>query len=246
MSRVMAKTIMKEDKSSGVRDLEITQFKKVVPKHMKKNVTPELMEKINKIIRDPAEIISFKENLLSYTAVMQLGKFKMSQYINAVRYVSHKLLGSTNINAYIKTFPDSHSRLLKGGASDKDISAYVSAYNKSKLVNLVLEQTFVPTYVLNAHLYQDALNTQAELMLYARSEKVRCDAANSLMVNLKRPEVQKLEVDFGVKEDSSIQALRESTLELVRQQRAMIQNGQLSVKAVAESEIIVEADDASD
>jgi hypothetical protein len=36
-----------------------------------------------------------------------------------------------------------------------------------------MAQTLVPSYVLNADLYQKALNTSAELMISAKSEKVR-------------------------------------------------------------------------
>jgi hypothetical protein len=55
-------------------------------------------------------------------------------------------------------------------------------------------------------------------------------------------------LDIGVKEDKSIQDLRATTLELVKQQRAMIESGKVSALAIAESEIItVEAEeDATD
>jgi len=219
-------------------EITVQQFQKVVPKSLKRSITPALVEKINSTISSPETVETFKENLLSYAHVMKEGRFKMHSYINAVKYVSSKMLGSSNIAAYVKTFPDTYTRLVEEGASEKDISAYVAAYNKTKLVNLIYEQTFIPTYVLNAHMFQDALNTQAELMLHARSEKVRSDAANSILTHLKRPEVQKLEIDIGVKEDDSIQALRISTMELVKQQRKMIENGHCSATAIAASSII--------
>ena len=229
------------------KPISIQQFKMLVPTGMKRNVTPEFIDKLNAIAEDPSTIETFKENVLSYAGVMQDGRFKLSQYINAVKYVSYKLLGSTNIAAYIKTFPETYQRLVDRGVCDKDISSYVSGYNKTKLVNLIYEQSFIPTYVLNAHLFQDALNVQADLMLNARSEKVRSDAANSLLTHLKRSEVQKIELDIGVKEDKSIQDLRATTLELVKQQRAMIESGKVSALAIAESNIItVEAEDATD
>jgi len=231
------------------KPISIEQFKKLVPTGMKRNVTPEFIEKLNNIADDPDTIETFKENILSYAGVMRDGRFKLSQYINAVKYVSYKLLGSTNVAAYVQTFPETYQRLLDKGTTDKTISAYVAGYNKTKLVNLIYEQSFIPTYVLNAHMFQEALNVQADLMLTARSEKVRSDAANSLLIHLKRPEVQKIELDIGVKEDKSIQELRASTLELVRQQRAMIKSGEVSALAIAESKLVtieVEAEDATD
>ena len=97
----------------------------------------------------------------------------------------------------------------------------------------------MPSYVLNQDLYQKALNVQAELMITAKSEKVRSDAANSLLTHLKMPETQKVELDIGVKEDGSIAALRATTLELARQQRLMVEAGALNAQQVAHSKLQV-------
>jgi hypothetical protein len=166
------------------------------------------------------------------------GRFKVQEYVNAVKYVSHKLMGATNIEAYSKTFPDKITRFAAQGVTAKDIASYVTAYNKSKLVNLIFEQTLIPSYVLNQDLYQKALNVQAELMVTARSEKVRSDAANSLLSHLKMPETQKVELDVKVKEDGSIGALRQATLELARAQRLAMEAGQVTAQDVAHSRVI--------
>jgi hypothetical protein len=166
----------------------------------------------------------------------------MSSYIDAVRYVSYKLMGGTNIDCYIKTFPDKYQRFLQQGVANKDIASYVTSYNKSKLVNLIYEQTLIPSYVLNQDLYQKALNVQAELMVSANSEKVRSDAANSLLTHLKMPETQKVELDIGIKEDKTIEALRATTMALVTQQRQMIQAGAMHAQDVAHSRLIIEGE----
>ena len=74
-------------------------------------------------------------------------------------------------------------------------------------------------------------------MSNAKSEKVRCDAANSLLTHLKMPETQKVELDIKVAEDSSIAALRASTLALSRQQRLMIEAGAMNSQEVAHSRL---------
>jgi hypothetical protein len=76
-------------------------------------------------------------------------------------------------------------------------------------------------------------------MLNARSEKVRTDAANSLLGHLKMPEVAKVELDVNVKEDDSIDELRRSTLELVEQQRKMIQAGAMKAGDIAKQKVVV-------
>ena len=222
--------------------LTVDQFKAQLPDKLKKSINQELIDQINATLQEPELYEQYRENLLSYTKVMQDGRFKINEYINAVKYVSHKLMGCTNLDAYSKTFPDKIQRFTAQNVAQKDIASYVTAYNKQKLVNLIYEQTLIPSYVLNQDLYQKALNTQAELMIYAKSEKVRSDAANSLLTHLKPPEVKKVELDIGIKEDGSIAQLRATTLELARQQRLALEAGMLNAQEVAHSTLIIDAD----
>lgn len=222
--------------------LTIEQFRMALPDKVKKSVNQELIDSVNNVLIDPEMFESYRDNLISYTKVMADGRFKVPEYVNAVRYVSHKLMGCTNIEAYTKTFPDKYARFVANGVQSKDIASYVTAYNKSKLVNLIFEQTLIPSYVLNQDLYQRALNVQADLMVTAKSEKVRCDAANSLLTQLKMPEITKVELDIGVKEDSSINALRQATLELARQQRLSMEAGQMTAEGVAHSKLTIDVE----
>ena len=222
--------------------LTIDQFKQALPDKVRKTINQELIDQINTTLSDPELYESYRDNLLSYTKVMADGRFKVSGYIDAVRYVSHKLMGCSNIDAYTKTFPDKYARFIQQNVQAKDIASYVTAYNKSKLVNLIFEQTLIPSYVLNQDLYQKALNVQAELMVSSHSDKVRCDAANSLLTHLKMPETQKVELEIGIKEDSSIAALRATTLELSRQQRLMMQAGAMTAQEVAHSKFTIDVE----
>jgi hypothetical protein len=219
------------------------EFKAALPAHVKKSVNKRLIDGINRVLADPKALDFLRDNILGYTQVMKEGKFKIIQYLNAVHYVSHKLMGCTNQTAYIKTFPDKYARWLREGVTEKTISAYASAYNGTKLVNLIYEQTLIPAHVLNAPMFQQALNTQAELMLNAKSEKVRSDAANSILTHLKRPETVKMELDVGVKQDSTVEALRQTTLALVQEQRAALAKGTHSVKQIAESPLVMDVEE---
>lgn len=220
--------------------LSLEQFREALPDKVKKSINQDLVDQINNTLAEPEVYEAYRDNLISYTRVMADGRFKIQEYINAVRYVSHKLMGCSNIEAYSKTFPDKITRFALQGVVSKDVASYVTAYNKSKLVNLIFEQTLIPSYILNQDLYQKALNTQAELMVYAKSEKVRTDAANSLLSHLKMPEKQKVELDINVKEDSSINMLRQATLQLVAQQRLSITAGQSTAGDIAGNTLVVE------
>lgn len=219
--------------------LTVEQFRMALPDKVRKTVNQELIDQVNATLIEPELFESYRDNLVSYTSVMQDGRFKVKEYINAVRYVSHKLMGCTHIEAYSKTFPEKIIRFAAQKVESKDVASYVTAYNKSKLVNLIYAQTLIPSYVLNQDLYQKALNVQAELMVGAHSEKVRTDAANSLLTHLKMPEKQKLELDITLKEDSSINALRQATLELVAQQRLSLQAGQSTAGEIARSTLVL-------
>lgn len=218
--------------------ITIEQFKEVMPPGVRKNVNPELVDQINNVIAEPEVAAVFRENLIGLSSVMAEGKFKLNDYLHAVKFVSHKLLKDTHIAAWSKTFPSRYNAAVKRGDRRSEIAAVASRYASSKLVVLLMGQTMMPTHILNAPLFQEALNVQAELMRSAKSEKVRSDAAAKLMDTLKPPETTKIELDIGIKEDSTIQELRQTTMELVNQQRKMIEGGHASVRAIAESTIV--------
>jgi len=215
------------------------QLKDALPDRARKAVNSEILKKISTTLADPDMYETYRENFLSYANVMQDGKFKLTGYIDAIKYVSHRLAGKTCVDAYSITFPEKVQRWATSALTKKEISSYVSAYNTSKLVTLITEQAIVPSWILNQDKYQQALNTQAELMLHARSEKVRSDAANSILTHLKMPETQKIELDIGLKKDSSINALRTATEKLVAEQMSAIASGSMNAQEVAHSKVIV-------
>ena len=219
--------------------LTVEQFQAALPAQIKKSVNIELIDKINATLSNPEEREMYRENLLSYGSVMQQGKFKISSYLDAVRYVGFKVMGDTNIMAYTRTFPDKIQRFHAEGVASKDIASYVTAYNKSKLVMLIFEQTLIPVHILNADMHQAALNKQYQLMNTAQSEKVQMEAANSLLTHLKRPETQQVELNIGVKENSVINDLRAAMLALGGQQLRNIEAGTMTAQDVAHSGIVV-------
>jgi hypothetical protein len=214
------------------------QFLKVLPKDVRSRVSDEVIDGINKLLEHPELREVFRDNLLSYAGVMADGRFKLDGYISACRYVSHKLLGSSTLEAYAKTFPERYQRLLDEGTDNSSIAAYAAAFNKTMLVNKIWEQTLIPTHVLNADVFQKAINTQAYLMVNANSEKVRTDAANSILNHLKKPEASKIQLDISYKEDKTLEDLRASTQALVDLQRRMLEEKVIDAKYVAESVII--------
>ena len=220
--------------------LTIHALSEAMPKQLKGKVSQELIDKINGVISDSEVAEAYRDNLISYTSVLDKGKFTVVKYIDAVRYISFRLMGETNIKSYIKTFPDKYTKFKQSGVSDADIAKYVSAYNKSKLVNLIWEQSMIPFHVFNQDSRQKALNVQLDLMQNAMSEKVRCDAANSVLTHLQGPKEAKLEIEMTHKDGGVIDELKLAVQQFSSAQRQAIQAGSFSAKDIAHSKLLID------
>ena len=205
--------------------LTLADLTQALPNHLKVLATQDMVDRVTSLTNDPEVAENYRNNVVSYTAVLKEGRFKVEDYLNAVAYVSFKIMGYSNQDSYKRTFPQRYTNLIANGADEKTVSSYVSAYNKNKLVNLIVEQTLVPVWVLNQDIYQKAINTQAMLMLNSKSDKVRCDAANSLLTHLKRPEKAQVELSFGESESAGMKDLKDTLAVLAKQQQALIGQG---------------------
>lgn len=219
--------------------LTLQQVAHALPANLKNNVTQQLVDNINNCVADPIMAEAIKDNFLSYTQVLSEGKFKTEDYLSAVMYVSFKLMGMTNQDAYARTFPARYRTLLNNGTSTKDISSYVAMYNKGRLVNLILEKTLIPTWVLNQHIYQKAINVQADLMSNANSEMVRMQAANSILTHLVKPKEVGPLINLDLREGSGLNELKATLTQLAQQQRDLIGQG-VTTKSIADQGLVID------
>lgn len=218
--------------------LTIKDVAEALPPHLKGSASQGLVDALNNIPVDPEVAEAIRDNFVSYTRVLSEGRFKIDDYLNAVAYVSFKLMGYSNKEAYERTFPVRYQNLVGRGASDKDISAYVAAYHKNKLVTLVLEQSIIPAWVLNQDAYQKAINTQMELMTTSPSDKVRQEAANSILTHLKRPESKQVELNISTGESSGLDELKATMAKLAQTQIDLLESGQVQTQSVAHQKLI--------
>ena len=217
--------------------LTLAEMKEALPTHLRSAATTSLLAKVNSASADPEEARTIRENFISYTSVLMEGRFKTEDYVNAITYASFKLMGHTNQESYKRTFPKRYQALSAKGATDKEISAYVAGYNKTKLVALVLEQSLIPTWLLNADIYQEAINAQFRLMTTANSELVQTQAANSILTHLKRPETKKIDISLGAKDNSGLNDLRDAMTSLAHQQQQLIAQGK-NTKEIAHHKLV--------
>lgn len=220
-------------------EISLEQFKDAMPDNLGKNASQNLVDKINDIItNDPAFAEQYAHNLFEYTNVLKNGKYKLSNYVEAVQFVSYLSMGMTNQDAYIKTFPARYNHHLSKGLTMKEVSAYVSMFANSKLVSSIKEIAYIPVHIMYRHIFHDAVLNQVEMMKTATSEKVRSDAATSLMNYLRPPEAKKVELDVTVKQDNTLSDLRNALSNLSQAQQQAIGQGVANAKEIAGGRII--------
>lgn len=214
-------------------------LKEALPDNLGKNASQNLVDKINSILTsDPGFAEQYAHNLFEYTNVLKTGKYKLSSYVEAVQFVSYLSMGMSNQDAWIKTFPDRYKYYISKGNDMKTISAYISMYSNSKLVSTIKEVAYIPIHIMYRHIQHEAIMTQVELMKTATSEKVRSDAANSLMTHLRPPETKKVELDIGIKQTNELTDLRRVLGELSAMQQQAIASGVQTAGQIAEGRII--------
>jgi NAD-specific glutamate dehydrogenase len=199
------------------------------------------------IIMDEPEVGNLiKDNFLTYSNVLTTGKYPIEKYLNAIKFVSYKLMNMTNRDAYIHTYPDRYKKLkeryvdvegLTEEEFEKKVSSYVYSVAKSNLVVSILSQVQIPTKLLNMGLLQEAINTEASLMRNARSEIVREKAANTLIQYLGQEEDNRIQADVGYKKDDIIEQYELAMKNMVEEQLSQIRKG-ADVKQIANAPIV--------
>ena len=208
-----------------------------VPKKLRNSITDSLVDKLNTAINDPNLSEQMKENFFSYMSVLQDGVYKIQDYVNAVIYVSFKLMGLSNRQAWERTFPDRLAALVASGKSERYIDMNVSMYHKNKLVNKIMEQSLVPFWVLNQDARQKAVNTCVEIMQGGRNELARVKAADTLLNYLQEPKEMGPLISIDARETSGFKELQNLLSDLASKQLEAIKNG-VSAKEIVEQSLI--------
>lgn len=214
--------------------LTLKEVQDSLPVGQKGVITQDMVDQLNALSRDPEEARYIRENFISFSQVLVEGRFKLGDYVRAVMYVSHKVMGKSNLDSYKATFPERYQQMVADGRQPKDIASYVAAYNKGKLVNLVYERAMIPTWVLNQDMFQSALNTQYEIMNDVNvSDKVRVEAANSILTHLKKPETNKAELKIEIGMNDGMAALEKRLAEMAEVQQRTIEGRMMTAQEVA-------------
>lgn len=216
------------------------QMQKFLPKN-KKHLASDTMVQL---LQDPLNTDNIQEfiteNFISYTDLLKdTSAYGLKEYINAVRFASYRMLGDTWLDCYKKTFPDRYEQHLADGKSLDALRARADGFSRTKLVQTMLERGYVAPYILNQPLFQQALNTAANIMLNEKTPAMaRVQAAKTVLEYTKAPEVQKLQMDIGVKASDELNQLEETMNRFAQMIHQGIHTGVLNSKEAIESNII--------
>ena len=91
----------------------LEQVKNIVPKSKRNLITNEIVDMLNKELENQDTIEEFKENFITYSKILNGdSKYKIKDYINAVKFVTLRMLNHTIYDSWKYTFPDRYQRLL--------------------------------------------------------------------------------------------------------------------------------------
>jgi hypothetical protein len=233
-------------KKHKIQPLSYENMLEQLPKRYRKNLTKEVVDEINKLIEDPDYGEEFKESIVTHTHILG-GKenFSLKSYINAVKFYSLTAAGLSATKAYIKVFPERLQARLDRGQSAYDITGEASRFNHSEVVNKVRAQALVPLHLVNQGTVQKAINTLSDIMLNGKSEVARVNAANTIIKELRPPEVQQVELQLGQSEEAlkAQERQTEQLAQIAENQRRLLAAG-VSIEDVQQIQVtVIEAEE---
>ena len=182
----------------------------------------------------------FRENLITYDNVIACkgnGRaISPANYVNAIKFISYRSYGYTLKESFIRTFPKKYlAALAKDTKSvvETNTGKYASIYNNSKAVVSILKKTIIAPHIAYTDIFHKAVIETANLASNARSETVRQKCLETLITNLKPPEVKEVEVEEAI-ENTVMASMDKALTQLAKKQRESIASGKMTiVNAVA-------------
>lgn len=219
------------------------EVKAVLPAKFNKYINKKLLDKLNGITTDPEHARQFRNNFLSYSNVARDKRINLADYESAITFITYKQAGEADIDAYKYAFPEKVIQVNNGEIPASRLHRYARTYARDPLVVSLLEQSYIPVWLVNQDIYQQAINRLAWLMQNSSSEKVQADSANSILTHLQKPRdlVNNVNIDLGG--GSGLADLARAMKELASTQIKAIEGGTMTPKDIAEAVLVQEVED---
>ena len=215
---------------SKTKELSLEGLKLNLPKRFRGVVNQDIVDEINHLVEDPDYGEEFKDSVLTYTDILS-GKenWSMAKYLEAVKFYSLTAIGHSQVDAYIKVFPDRLEARISRGQGKEEMRGEAARFNGTELVSRIRNQALVPLHLVNQANVQLGINTLVKIATNGKSEIARVNAATALLKELKPPEAQKIEIDMSVREGDAILDLKEQLAEMAEAQLKAVDRGQVTV-----------------
>jgi HSP90 family molecular chaperone len=229
-------------------ELSLDLVKSQVPKHIKEQITPEVLDEIHKLAENPDYGEEFLETYKDcLIALEESPKTTHRRYLNAVKFYTLVESGHSLTDAYCLTFPERFEQRTRNSNESPEkkkqmMRGEASRFNSSRTVNELRLITQTPVQLIHRHLLHDAILQTADLMRSAKSEMVRQKAADTLIRELKPAEENTLRVKVDDGASSAIEELRKASQELAAEQRKAALAG-VPVKQIAAARIFDDDED---
>lgn len=235
------------------RESKRRSIQAAVGRRLRGFIDEEFMDKLEVISGSGDEVIDeyMGENFVEWLGVLEGGKWGLREYIDAVKYCSYRLLGETQESSYRKCFQEKCGKVEERYSGESEASRkervcwLARAYDKNKLVCMIMRQSLVPSWILNAPLYQEALN---ELVKMVRNNEVKgmskVRACEAIIEATKQPEEVKVSIggNVGVRSEA-MDELRQVTEELCRGLKEEMRSGRKDLREVSEIELVKNSED---
>ena len=205
--------------------MTLEELKVLMPKKKQKFMNQELVDMINDAETRNDFEGEFEKKVISYSSILTQGRYKTSDYIKAVEFVTHYLNGDEQAEAYVKTFPETVKRRIMEGKSSYATGA-PSMYFQGKLVQAIMAQAQLGIRLRHYNKIDKAVEVLFDLAVSKSStDRIKMESADKLLNHLKEPEESKVEIEIGVKKDESGQALEAKILEIAKLQKDAYEKG---------------------
>jgi len=125
-----------------------------------------------------------------------------------------------------------------------ELTSAASRYRKSKLVVDILTMSQVPLDLMFTGARYKALGVLSELMVTAKYDRDKINAAKELLAATKGPDNVKIDLDVGVKESSAVEQLNDQLMQIAARQKTMLETGTQDLKELGSMKVKEEVIDA--
>lgn len=207
-------------------------------------ITDDVADIINRSMHEPEfQGESLLQSAITYENVLRGARVGIKEYLNAIRFCAYLVSMEDNYTeAYKRTFWDRDFVQERIGLSTDDaryneLTSAASRYRRSKLVTDILTVSAVPFHLLFAGMRYQAVGVLADLMMTARYDRDKINAAKELLVATKNEDVRVgLEIGPNQQAISMQQQLNTQLAELAMNQKKLLEAG-LDLKEVQKTGI---------